>query len=58
MLLSNIKSHFTSLVEQTGAAEADHLRSLASIAALKSKIIVDNHDEMQPDDSERDPLIK
>ena len=29
VLLSNPSSHFTSLVEQTGSAEAEHLRSLA-----------------------------
>lgn len=29
MLILNDKSHFASLVEQTGAAEAEHLRTLA-----------------------------
>ncbi|CAF4336430.1 unnamed protein product, partial [Rotaria sordida] len=30
VLLSNANSHFTLLVEQTGAAEAEYLRTLAN----------------------------
>jgi len=61
-LLSNSESHFASFVEQTGAAEAEHLRLLANIASTKVKAndqkLMDNKDDELPSDSgENDPLI-
>ena len=54
-LLSNSDSYFVSLVEQTGPAEAEYLRTLAQRLEIKTK-------EIQPDTivdeaSENDPLI-
>ena len=37
ILLSDPNSQFSSLVEQTGASEAEHLRTLANAVAAKSK---------------------
>jgi len=62
VLLSNSESQFASLVEQTGAAEAEHLRLLASTASSKlksnnQKLNDDKGDELPSDDTENDPLI-
>ncbi len=61
-LLSNSESQFASLVEQAGAAEAEHLRLLASVASTKVKSndqkLMDNKDDGLPSDNgENDPLI-
>lgn len=37
-LLSNPDSHFISLLEQTGPAKADYLRTLENAAAAKMKL--------------------
>jgi hypothetical protein len=55
-LLLNSHSYFVSLVNQTGAAEAEYLRTLAQRPDMKTK-------ETQPDItmdevSENDPLIQ
>ncbi|CAF1499061.1 unnamed protein product, partial [Rotaria sordida] len=55
VLLSNSTSHFASLVEQTGVAEAEYLRTLANMKSTK-----DNHDldqEPLPNGKETDPLL-
>ncbi|CAF4162099.1 unnamed protein product [Rotaria sordida] len=55
VLLSNSTSHFASLVEQTGLAEAEYLRTLANMKSTK-----DNHDldqESLTDSKETDPLL-
>jgi hypothetical protein len=62
-LLSNPESQFASLVEQTGAAEAEHLQLLASIASSKVKLndqkLNDDKDGESPSDgTENDPLIR
>jgi ABC-type proline/glycine betaine transport system ATPase subunit len=60
MLLSNPNSHFVSLVEQTGPAEAEHLLTLANAAAanMKSKEPrTDTSEKLPPDSNEKDPLI-
>jgi hypothetical protein len=61
-LLSDSESQFASLVEQTGAAEAEHLRLLASAVSKKVKStdqkLADNKDdELLSDNAENDPLI-
>lgn len=45
VLLSNSKSEFTSLVNQTGAAESEYLRTLANIASIKVKSNGDNDND-------------
>ncbi len=62
VLLSNSESQFSSLVEQTGAAEGEHLRLLASTASSKlksnnQKLNDDKGDELPSDGTENDPLI-
>jgi len=62
VLLSNRESQFVSLVEQTGSAEAEYLRMLASVASLKVKSIEqklndNSHDELPREEGENDPLI-
>lgn len=62
-LLVNPVSEFTSLVKQTGVAEAERLHLLASAASSKVKSILeklndDTSDELQPDNAEYDPLIQ
>ncbi|CAF4743672.1 unnamed protein product [Rotaria sp. Silwood1] len=55
ILLSNPNSHFASLVEQAGVAEAEHLRTLANMKSTK-----DNHNldqELLLDSKETDPLL-
>ncbi len=54
VLLSNPNSHFTSLVEQTGAAEAEHLRTLAKKVKHPT---FNSDDELLEKDNENDPLI-
>lgn len=56
-LLANSSSHFSSLVEQAGVAEAEHLRALAKASSMKPRSNLVNADEMQFDGSEYDPLI-
>ncbi len=61
-LLCDSQSQFASLVEQTGAAEARHLRSLAKDASLRKRLHDqlldnDNNDELAVDGGENDPLI-
>jgi len=60
--LSDENSQLSSLVEQTGAAEANHLRLLASVASIKMKSnhqkLMDNQDnDLKSDIGENDPLI-
>ena len=62
VLLSQYQSQFTSLVEQTGVAEAEHLRMLANVASRKLKsnkqnLDVYNNDLLPPQCGENDPLI-
>ncbi|CAF3009520.1 unnamed protein product [Rotaria sp. Silwood2] len=55
VLLSNSTSYFASLVEQTGIAEAEHLRTLANMKSTR-----DNHDldeESLSETKETDPLL-
>ncbi len=54
VLLSNPNSHFTSLVEQAGAGEAEHLRTLAKKAKHP---IFNSDDELLEKDNENDPLL-
>jgi len=59
-LLSNSNSYFVSLVEQTGPAEAEYLRTLANQMDLKmktkkQKIIID--EELILSVNENDPLL-
>lgn len=63
ILLSDSESQFTSLVEQTGPIEAEHLRTLANAVARKSKLTDEklvNHqdDELKFEGGENDPLIQ
>ncbi|CAF3968250.1 unnamed protein product [Rotaria sordida] len=56
VLLSNSTSHFALLVEQTGIAEAEYLRTLANMKSTTK----DNHDldqELLLDSKETDPLL-
>jgi len=60
ILLSNENSYFVSLVEQTGPAEAEYLRTLANRIDSKMKpktqeTMVD--DELIPSINENDPLL-
>jgi hypothetical protein len=57
VLLSNSNSYFVSLVEQTGPAEPEYLRTLANRIDLtiKQKRIVD--DELMLTIKETDPLF-
>jgi len=57
-LLSNENSSFSSLVEQTGTAEAEHLRRLATrqVKAQTEKNSTSVDDEIFV--SENDPLLK
>ena len=60
MLLSNPNSHFTSLVEQTGPAEAEHLRNLANASSIVMKIPYENintDNELLEENNENDPLL-
>ncbi|CAF1477796.1 unnamed protein product, partial [Rotaria sordida] len=56
VLLSNSTSHFTLLVEQTGVAEAEYLRTLANLKSTRG-----NHHNLDqdslPDSKETDPLL-
>ena len=57
VLLSNPKSYFVSLVEQTGSAEAEYLRVLAHRidTRMQTKPIVD--DLPMVSENENDPLL-
>jgi len=61
-LLSDVNSQLSSLVEQTGGAEAEHLRLLANVASTKMKSndqkLIDNQDDnLKSDSGENEPLI-
>ncbi len=57
ILLSNSNSYFVSLVEQTGPAEAEYLRTLANRlnSRRKEKKLID--EESIPSGNENDPLL-
>ncbi len=60
VLLSNSQSYFASLVEQTGVAESEHLRTLANASKLSTKrrheiCIADEQSEAEM--NETDPLV-
>ena len=60
VLLSNKHSQFSSLVKETGLAEAKHLRMLANDAKLNAHQEEEMNiydEEVLEDDSESDPLI-
>ncbi len=59
VLLTNPNSHLASLVEQTGPAEAEYLRTLVkSVAATEIKQMVAELDhENSPASCETDPLL-
>ncbi len=62
-LLLDANSQFSSLVEQTGAAEAEYLRSLANMGSSNGKsteqrLNDDKNDELLSDNAETDPLIR
>ncbi len=60
VLLSNRHSHFTSLVEQTGAAEAEYLRTLANSSESYTKRrqeIYISDEESASETDETDPLV-
>jgi hypothetical protein len=57
ILLSNSNSYFVSLVEQTGPAEAEYLRTLANRlnSRRKEEKLID--EESIPSGNENDPLL-
>ncbi|CAF0985467.1 unnamed protein product [Rotaria sordida] len=60
-LLSNSKSYFTSLIEQTGSAEAQYLRTLVNTMHTNmkyNKSNVDIDEELVLDSNENDPLLR
>ncbi|CAF3840294.1 unnamed protein product, partial [Rotaria sp. Silwood1] len=60
VLLSNPESEFTSLVNQTGAAEAKYLRDLANDASLKVKVNdknLNDDNDLSSEAEENDPLV-
>jgi hypothetical protein len=62
-LLLDADSQFSSLVEQTGAAEADYLRLLASVPLSKVKSndrkpSIDDSDGLSLDDAENIPFLE
>lgn len=62
VLLSDTESQFASLVNQAGAAEAEHLRMLANAASRKMKSTDEKLDDNQNNEllfesEENDPLI-
>ncbi|CAF3410899.1 unnamed protein product [Rotaria socialis] len=60
-LLRNSESEFTSLIDQTGAAESDHLRELAHLAALKANFNNQNfndNNDLPSEEEETDLLMK
>ena len=62
MLLLDGESQFSSLVEQSGTGEAEHLRILANsiISNIKSddeQSSVDQDDDDVPENGEKDPLL-
>ena len=60
VLLSNRRSHFSSLVEQSGAAEAEHLRMLANsnkpYEKRRQEMNISN-EELSPEANETDSLV-
>jgi len=60
VLLSNSHSYFASMVEQTGAAEAEYLRTLAkpiqSDTRRRREICISD-EESTPETNETDPLV-
>ncbi|CAF4364451.1 unnamed protein product, partial [Rotaria magnacalcarata] len=56
-LLSNSTSHFTSLVEQAGDAEAAYLRTLANKKSTKDKHDFEEEEETIQDTKETDRLL-
>ncbi len=61
-LLSDVNSQLSSLVEQTGGAEAEHLRLLANVASTKmksndQKLMDYQDDNLKSDSGENEPLI-
>jgi hypothetical protein len=61
MLLSDANSQLSSLVDQAGVAEAEHLRMLVNDAKLNAQqqnheIVIDNEKSLE-DVSETDPLL-
>ena len=57
-LLCNSDSEFTSLIDQTGAAESEHLRTLAHLATLKVNFNTQNFNDLPSEDEETDLLMK
>ncbi|CAF4095187.1 unnamed protein product, partial [Rotaria magnacalcarata] len=60
-LLHNSESEFTSLIDQTGAAESDHLRELAHLSALKANFKNQNfndNNDLPSEEEETDLLMK
>jgi hypothetical protein len=60
VLLSNNHSYFASLVEQTGAVEAEYLRTLAKPTRYNTKRrreICMSDEESAPETNETDPLV-
>ena len=60
MLLSDTTSHFASLVQQAGPAEAEYLRNLANASSTAVKTgqqRINPEDELPEDDKENDPLL-
>jgi hypothetical protein len=60
VLLSNPTSHFASFVEQTGLAEAEHLRTLATAATMAVKVYrnrLNPAEELPEANNENDPLL-
>jgi hypothetical protein len=60
VLLSNPTSQFTLLVEQTGLAEAEYLRTLANAAATAIQVKrnkLNDKDDLPESNNEDDPLL-
>ena len=63
VLLSDNTSQFSSLVEQTGAAEAAHLRELAKttstdIKTANHELNENKEDDLEVETGENDPLLE
>ena len=59
-LLTNPQSYFTSLVEQTGLAESEHLRTLATSVASTVRLRrkpINLNDNSPTENVETDPLL-
>jgi hypothetical protein len=60
VLISDRNSHFASLVEQTGTAEAEHLRILTNSTgsyAKRNRAITVLDEERLSEEDETDPLV-